>query len=45
MTWLRMIVRSLLGHTRYHDQVNVVQGRTLRTELLSKQLEVIRRGK
>jgi hypothetical protein len=45
MTWLRLIIRTLLGHTRYHDQANEVNIRRLRTELLSKQLEVVRRGK
>jgi hypothetical protein len=45
MRWLRMVIRSLLGRTRYHDQANEVNIRRLRTELLSKQLEVVRRGK
>ena len=45
MSWLRFIIRSLLGHTRYHEQANEVQTRRLRAELLSKQLEVVRRGK
>ena len=45
MNWLRMVIRSLMGHTRYHDQANEVQARRLRAELLSKRLEVIQRGK
>lgn len=45
MTWLRFIIRSLIGRDRYHEQANAVQSRRLRAELLSKQLEVMRRGR
>jgi hypothetical protein len=45
MTWLRNLIRRFLGPTRYHDQASEVTARRLRQELLSKQLEVVRRGK
>ena len=45
MSWLRFVIRSLLGRTRYHDQANAVASRRLRQELLSKQLDVMVRGK
>ena len=48
MRWLRMIVRSLLGHTRYHDQANLVNNRRLRAgelrrEALKLRLDVLER--
>ena len=43
MTWLRMVIRSLLGHTRYHDQMGEVTTRRLRAELLERRLQVIQR--
>jgi hypothetical protein len=45
MSWLRRLVHKWLGPTRYHDQANEVQNRRMRVELLSKELDLYRRGK
>lgn len=45
MNALRRLIRRLLGQTAYHRQANDVQLRELRLSLLSKQLEVIQRGR
>jgi hypothetical protein len=45
MSWLRSLIRRFLGHTRHHEIANRTQHRRLRQELLSKQLDVYRRGK
>jgi hypothetical protein len=45
MSWLRSLIRRLLGHTRHHEIANRTQERRLRQELLSKQLDVYRRGR
>lgn len=37
MTWLRFVVRALLGHTRYHDQAGEVTNRQLRANLLRQE--------
>ena len=37
MTWLQMVIRSLLGHTRYHDQAVEVNNRVLRAGLLRRE--------
>lgn len=44
MTWLRRLIHRLI-RDRYHEQANAVQTRKLRQELLTKQFEVVRRGK
>ena len=48
MSWLRLIIRSLLGQTRYHDQANEVNNRKLRAgqlrrEALGMRLDVLER--
>jgi len=45
MTWLRGLIHRLLGRDRFHEQANAVHVRRLRQELLTKQFEVVRRGK
>jgi hypothetical protein len=45
MKWLRRLIRKWAGSDRYHEQANRVQDRQLRAELLSKRLDVVRRGK
>ena len=45
MTWLRAVIRLVLGHTRYHDQANAMQARTLRLNNLERRLLVIQRGR
>ena len=45
MSWLTRLIERLLGRTRYHDQANEVNNRSLRVERLSKELELYRRGK
>jgi hypothetical protein len=45
MSWLRRLIHKLMGRDRYHDQANEVNNRRLRVELLSKELELYRRGK
>ena len=45
MRWLRKLILALVGNDRYHEQANAVHVRHARAELLSKQLEVMRRGK
>jgi hypothetical protein len=37
MSWLRFVIRSLLGHTRYHDQAVEVNNRVLRAGLLRRE--------
>jgi hypothetical protein len=49
MGWLRMVIRSLLGHTRYHDQAGRVQARVLESgrihrDALNMRLDVRSRG-
>jgi hypothetical protein len=43
MSWLRRLVRKLVGRDRYHDQAQEVNMRGLRVELLQKRLQVIER--
>lgn len=48
MGWLRMMIRHVLGHTRYHDQAGEVNNRVLRANLLRQEalkmrLEVLER--
>lgn len=48
MTWLRLIIRSLLGQTRYREQANEVNNRRvragqLRREALRMRLDVLER--
>lgn len=48
MSWLRLVIRAILGHTRYHDQAVQVNNRVLRAGLLRREalnmrLEVLER--
>ena len=45
MKLLRRLIHRVFGRDRYHEQANAVHVRRLRQELLTKQLEVVRRGK
>lgn len=48
MNWLRLVIRSLLGQTRYHEQANEVNNRRLRAgklrrDALQMRLDVLER--
>ena len=43
MTWLRRLIKRLVGPDKYHQQASEVTARALRAELLSKRLDVMTR--
>ena len=45
MGWIKALIHRWVGRDRYHTQASEVTARQLRTQLLSKQYEVYRRGK